>query len=178
MNNFSNHRQLWSTFAGMSLMSRNLDLIETSYQELEKIENLLFIHKIKSINDEAKKCELLVLTGNVKEAENLMIQSTFVLRAILLNVCLSNWNRALDLAVNAEAHQEDKVLVKLVVSLRKQFLRKQGIEREKIKEFIEAEDSVSSENEAFIPFDDKKIESFTQNPYDFKTSSIKIVKKK
>ena len=168
-------RRLWSTFTGLALMSRNLDLIETAYQEVERIDKVLFIQKMKAISDpNARNAEMLVLTGNLKEAEAVMINSAFILRAILLNVSTFDWRRALELAVSADDHQEEKTLIRIVLSLRKEYLEKQGIEVENMQEMIEAEDSLAEET-GFVVLEAKKLKSLTINPYEYKRSSVRIV---
>ena len=48
---------------------------------------------------EARAAEMAVMTGHYQDAENLLLQSGLVFRAVLLNIYLHQWERALDLAV-------------------------------------------------------------------------------
>ena len=42
---------------------------------------------------------MAVMTGHYQDAENLLLQSGLIFRAVLLNIYLHQWERALDLAV-------------------------------------------------------------------------------
>ena len=47
---------------------------------------------------------MAVLIGNYQDAENMLLQAGLVFRAILLNIHLHQWERALDLAVKQRTH--------------------------------------------------------------------------
>ena len=47
---------------------------------------------------------MAVLTGNYQDAENILLQAGLILRAILLNIYLHQWEKALDLAIKHKTH--------------------------------------------------------------------------
>ena len=47
---------------------------------------------------------MAVLTGNYQDAENILLQSGLTFRAILLNIHLHQWEKALDLAIKHKTH--------------------------------------------------------------------------
>ena len=76
---------------------------------------MYYIQYIKELPlKEARAAEMAVMTGHYQDAENLLLQSGLVFRAVLLNIYLHQWERALDLAV--------KVLMDNYFSRKCQFL--------------------------------------------------------
>ena len=47
---------------------------------------------------------MAVLTGNHSDAETILLQAGLTFRAVLLNIHLHRWDRALDLAVKHKTH--------------------------------------------------------------------------
>ena len=63
-------------------------------------DQVYYIQYIKELPlKEARAAEMAVMTGHYQDAENLLLQSGLVFRAVLLNIYLHQWERALDLAV-------------------------------------------------------------------------------
>ena len=63
-------------------------------------EQVYYIQYIKELPlKEARLAEMAVMTGHYQDAENLLLQSGLIFRAVLLNIYLHQWERALDLAV-------------------------------------------------------------------------------
>ena len=63
-------------------------------------EQVYYIQYIKELPlKEARAAEMAVMTGHYQDAENLLLQSGLIFRAVLLNIYLHQWERALDLAV-------------------------------------------------------------------------------
>ena len=61
---------------------------------------MYYIQYIKELPlKEARLAEMAVMTGHYQDAENLLLQSGLIFRAVLLNIYLHQWERALDLAV-------------------------------------------------------------------------------
>ena len=48
---------------------------------------------------EARNAEMAVLTGNYQDAENILLQGGLIFRAILLNIYLHQWEKAIDLGM-------------------------------------------------------------------------------
>ena len=77
-------------------------------------EQVYYIQYIKELPlKEARAAEMAVMTGHYQDAENLLLQSGLVFRAVLLNIYLHQWERALDLAV--------KVVMDTYISRKSQF---------------------------------------------------------
>lgn len=63
-------------------------------------DQVYYIQYIKEMPlKEARAAEMAVMTGHYQDAENLLLQAGLVFRAVLLNIYLHQWERALDLAV-------------------------------------------------------------------------------
>ena len=107
---------LWACLAGLAVHSKQLDTAEVAYaaiQEADKVlrclnemltvmfsEQVYYIQYIKELPlKEARAAEMAVMTGHYQDAENLLLQSGLIFRAVLLNIYLHQWERALDLAV-------------------------------------------------------------------------------
>ena len=92
---------------------------------------------------------MAVLTGNHSDAETILLQAGLTFRAILLNIHLHRWDRALDLAVKHKTHV-DTVLAYRVKHLNRcdaeetldkytQYMKEVDIDWEKIGQKVEAE---------------------------------------
>jgi len=133
-------RALWTALAGMALHARQLDIAEMAYAAVNKVDKVLYIQKIHLLKDkEAKNAEIALICGNIKEAENILIQSGFVLKAIILNLELFKWERALELALKFD---KDNKYVELVQAFRQKHLQRVGKE-ETIKKFEQLSNEVS-----------------------------------
>ena len=58
----------------------------------------LQVHYIQYIRDlpskEARNAEMAVLTGNLQDAENILLQAGLIFRAVLLNTYNHQWEKA------------------------------------------------------------------------------------
>lgn len=161
----------WSTLTGVALVNKDLDLCEVCYTEIDRVDKVNYIQKIKGMKDpSARSAEIALLSGNIKEAENILLQSGFIVRAVLLNLELFQWTRAMEVAKEAEKNTKDKTLVKLVLSFRKRFLESFN-KKEQLKSFIQAADELGEDEEIE---EWKKFDGITRNPYERRTSSVKI----
>lgn len=96
---------LWATLAAMALDAKEFEVAEIAYAAINKLHKVLFLSKIKALPvQEAVSAELELMWGNIDGAEQYFLQKGFILRAILLNLELFRWKRALQLAkkYNAE----------------------------------------------------------------------------
>ena len=92
---------------------------------------------------------MAVLTGNYQDAENILLQGGLIFRAILLNVYLHQWDKALDLAVKHKTHVDTVLAYRLKhinrfdkeEHLKKyiEYMKEVEIDWEKIASKIEAE---------------------------------------
>ena len=117
-------RALWATLAGMALHGRQLDIAEMAYSAVNRVDKVIYIQKIQNLNDKnAKNAEIALICGNIKEAESILIQNGFILRAIVLNLQLFKWERALELALK---YDKDNNFVELVQAYRQRYLDRVG----------------------------------------------------
>lgn len=114
--------QLWSSLAGLAIQHRNLEIAEIAYSSIMKVDRVMYIQQIQLIADKsAKSAEIAVICGNVKEAENILIASRYIFRAIQLNLEMYNWERALELMKN---HDKEEKYAHLIVYYRRKYLEK------------------------------------------------------
>ena len=90
---------LWATLAAMALEAKEFAIAEIAYAAINKLDKVLYLSKIKALPfPEASSAELELMSGNITDAELSFLQKGFVFRAILLNLELFQWKRALELA--------------------------------------------------------------------------------
>ncbi|KAK8779293.1 hypothetical protein V5799_019367 [Amblyomma americanum] len=108
---------LWGCLAAMALGARELNTAEAAYAAIDEVDKVLYLQYIKSQqSSEVRAAELALLCGNQKEAENILLQNKLWFRAIMMNISLHEWERALNLAVKYNTHI-DTVLGHRVLSL-------------------------------------------------------------
>jgi intraflagellar transport protein 80 len=96
---------LWACLAGMATQARHLDTAEAAYSAIQEADKVHYIQYIRELPlKEARDAEMAVLTGNYQDAENILLQAGLTFRAILLNIYLHQWDRALDLAIKHKTH--------------------------------------------------------------------------
>ena len=84
--------------AAMATHSKQLETAEVAYSAINEADKVHYIQYIKELpSKEARNAEMAVLTGNYQDAENILLQGGLIFRAILLNVYLHQWEKALDL---------------------------------------------------------------------------------
>ena len=72
--------------------------LQVAYSAINEADKVHYIQYIKELpSKEARNAEMAVLTGNYQDAENILLQGGLIFRAILLNVYLHQWEKALDL---------------------------------------------------------------------------------
>lgn len=90
---------LWATLSVMTLEAKEFQTAEIAYAAINKLDKVLYLNRIKSLpHQDAVTAELEILCGNLKGAEQFLIQKGFVLKVILLNLELHQWSKALKLA--------------------------------------------------------------------------------
>uniref|UniRef100_T1JXD2 Uncharacterized protein n=1 Tax=Tetranychus urticae TaxID=32264 RepID=T1JXD2_TETUR len=114
---------LWASLAGMALNGHNLEIAEYAYSAIEKVDKVLYIQRIQKLVDSAaRNAEIALLCGNIQEAENILIASKFILRAILINLEVYNWDRACDLR-NKYDHKE-RIYGNVILFYRQRYLER------------------------------------------------------
>ncbi|KAJ9601816.1 hypothetical protein L9F63_000044 [Diploptera punctata] len=94
-----------------------IDPAEEAYAAIDEMDKVTYLQYIKTIPVQAvQMAEMAMFGGNIYDAETILLQNGLVFRAILTNVQLHKWNRALELAVKHKTH------VDTVLFLRKNYL--------------------------------------------------------
>ena len=102
--------QLWATLAGTAAYGKQLSTAHVAYSAINEAEKVELLSAVaESQGKELRAAELALSKGAWREAEGLLLQAGLVARAIMLNISLYRWNRALELAVKHK-QQVDTVL--------------------------------------------------------------------
>ncbi|XP_069752879.1 intraflagellar transport protein 80 homolog isoform X2 [Narcine bancroftii] len=114
---FVKEQTMWSCLAAMAIAHKDLMTAEVAYAAIGEIDKVQYINMIKDLpSKESRMAHWLLFTGNVQDAEGILIQSGFIYQAIQININLYNWDRALELAVKYRTH------VDTVLAYRNKFL--------------------------------------------------------
>ncbi|KRX22523.1 Intraflagellar transport protein 80 -like protein [Trichinella nelsoni] len=129
--------ELWATLAVESTLKKKLDVAVIAYAKLNEVEKVSFINDILSnpSRDWLNEAHTTLLLGDVTKAEQMLLQKRSFLNAIMLNVHLNRWPRALDIAL------KNKVYVDVVAGLRQKYLEEEN-KPETINSFLQLEDTV------------------------------------
>mmetsp|Transcript_12473 Transcript_12473/g.33372 ORF Transcript_12473/g.33372 Transcript_12473/m.33372 type:complete len:742 (-) Transcript_12473:178-2403(-) len=129
---FVKDEQLWAQLAGMSIALKELNTAEVAYAAVDEVDNVQYINYVKKIpTPEGRNAALLAYAGKVKEAENILLQAGLTYRAIMMNLDLHRWQRALELALQNKSH------IDTVLYHRESYLRRTEA-KETQQSFIEA----------------------------------------
>ena len=105
MHRFVKDDTLWACLAAMATHAKHLETAEVAYSAIMEADKVHYIQYIKDLPlKELRNAEMSVLTGNHNDAETILLQGGLTFRAILLNIHLHRWERALDLAVKHKTH--------------------------------------------------------------------------
>ena len=86
---------MWACLAAMATKAKNLIIAEEAYAAIDEMDKVEYIQHIKAIpNRTVQMAEMILMTGNIEEAESLLLQNGLVFRAIMANIHLHNWNRS------------------------------------------------------------------------------------
>ncbi|XP_071949361.1 intraflagellar transport protein 80 homolog [Antedon mediterranea] len=108
---------LWACMATMAAYAKDLSTAEVAYAAIDEADKVQYILHIKEIPlKEARNAEMALFCGNAQDAEGILLQANLVFRAIMMNINLYNWDRALELAVKNKTH------VDTVLAHRQKFL--------------------------------------------------------
>ncbi|XP_068216977.1 intraflagellar transport protein 80 homolog [Palaemon carinicauda] len=127
---------VWGCLAAMATASKELDTAEVAYAAIDEADKVEYIHHIKEIPvKEARVAEMALLGGHVSDAEATLLQSGLFFRAIMLNLSLYHFDRALQLAIKHKTH------VDTVMAFRKHYLARFD-KKETSKLFLQYEKQV------------------------------------
>ncbi|XP_054838571.1 intraflagellar transport protein 80 homolog isoform X4 [Eublepharis macularius] len=114
---FVKDQTLWACLAAMAVASKDMDTAEIAYASIGEIDKVKYIGSIKDLpSKESKLAHILLFSGNIQDAEMLLLQAGLIYQAIQVNINLYNWERALELAMKHKTH------VDTVLAYRQKFL--------------------------------------------------------
>ncbi|KAB0356811.1 hypothetical protein FD754_000967 [Muntiacus muntjak] len=118
---FVKEQTTWACLAAMAVANRDMTTAEIAYAAIGEIDKVQYINSIKNLpSKESKMAHILMFSGNIQEAETVLLQAGLVYQAIQININLYNWERALELAVKYKTH------VDTVLAYRQKFLETFG----------------------------------------------------
>ncbi|XP_036707632.1 intraflagellar transport protein 80 homolog isoform X2 [Balaenoptera musculus] len=118
---FVKEQTMWACLAAMAVANRDMTTAEIAYAAIGEIDKVQYINSIKNLpSKESKMAHILMFSGNIQEAEMVLLQAGLVYQAIQININLYNWERALELAVKYKTH------VDTVLAYRQKFLETFG----------------------------------------------------
>ncbi|KAI9560861.1 hypothetical protein GHT06_011815 [Daphnia sinensis] len=122
---------LWVCLAAMAVHYKQLDAAQVAFAALRETDKILYIDAIKKMNNVAMiKAETALLQNGRTEAETILLQAGLPLKAIMLNLQLFQFEKALELAVKHDSN------IDVVVAYRRKYLEQFGW-TETIPRFIE-----------------------------------------
>uniref|UniRef100_A0A8C6VHX1 Intraflagellar transport 80 n=1 Tax=Naja naja TaxID=35670 RepID=A0A8C6VHX1_NAJNA len=114
---FVKDQTLWACLAAMAIANKEMNTAEIAYASVGEIDKVQYISSIKDLpSKESRMAHILLFSGNVQDAETLLLQAGLIYQAIQVNINLYNWERALELAVKHKTH------VDTVLAYRQKFL--------------------------------------------------------
>ncbi|CAJ0606800.1 unnamed protein product [Cylicocyclus nassatus] len=113
----------WAMLAGLATAAQNTYAAEIAYGALEEAEKVQMLAEARTHpNKEVRSAMMVLLAGKVPEADNLLEKGGNIYRAVMLNIIMMRWSRALDIAVKHNAYLE------VVMGYRQRYLEKLGRE--------------------------------------------------
>ncbi|KAH0624120.1 hypothetical protein JD844_007514 [Phrynosoma platyrhinos] len=114
---FVKDQTLWACLAAMAVANKDMNTAEVAYASVGEIDKVQYISSIKDLpSKESRLAHILLFSGNIQDAETLLLQAGLIYQAIQVNINLYNWERALELAVKHKTH------VDTVLAYRQKFL--------------------------------------------------------
>nr|XP_032620704.1 intraflagellar transport protein 80 homolog isoform X1 [Chelonoidis abingdonii]XP_032620705.1 intraflagellar transport protein 80 homolog isoform X1 [Chelonoidis abingdonii] len=122
---------MWACLAAMAVANKDMTTAEIAYASIGDIDKVQYINSIKELpSKESRMAHILLFSGNIQDAEMLLLQAGLIYQAIQVNINLYNWDRALELAVKHKTH------VDTVLGYRQKFLEDFG-KKETSKRFLQ-----------------------------------------
>ncbi|KAG8136102.1 putative Intraflagellar transport protein [Naja naja] len=124
---FVKDQTLWACLAAMAIANKEMNTAEIAYASVGEIDKVQYISSIKDLpSKESRMAHILLFSGNVQDAETLLLQAGLIYQAIQVNINLYNWERALELAVKHKTHVDtldvnwDKIKAKIELEISKE----------------------------------------------------------
>ncbi|XP_074924532.1 intraflagellar transport protein 80 homolog [Chelonoidis abingdonii] len=128
---FVKDQTMWACLAAMAVANKDMTTAEIAYASIGDIDKVQYINSIKELpSKESRMAHILLFSGNIQDAEMLLLQAGLIYQAIQVNINLYNWDRALELAVKHKTH------VDTVLGYRQKFLEDFG-KKETSKRFLQ-----------------------------------------
>ncbi|XP_034637200.1 intraflagellar transport protein 80 homolog isoform X2 [Trachemys scripta elegans] len=128
---FVKDQTMWACLAAMAVANKDMTTAEIAYASIGDIDKVQYINSIKELpSKESRMAHILLFSGNIQDAEMLLLQAGLIYQAIQVNINLYNWDRALELAVKHKTH------VDTVLGYRQKFLEDFG-KKETNKRFLQ-----------------------------------------
>uniref|UniRef100_A0A915Q7B6 Intraflagellar transport protein 80 homolog n=1 Tax=Setaria digitata TaxID=48799 RepID=A0A915Q7B6_9BILA len=127
---------LWGMLAVMAADAKNFYAAEIAYSVLDEVEKVKFLSHLRA--EQSKDIRLAMMTAftrNFKDADALLVQNGYFFRAIMLNISLFRWDRALELAIKHKMHLET------VIGYRQKYLEETG-RKETDRNFLQYQSEV------------------------------------
>ncbi|KAK7820931.1 hypothetical protein U0070_025989 [Myodes glareolus] len=91
---FVKEQSMWACLAAMAVANRDMITAEIAYAAIGEIDKVRYINAIKDLpSKESKMAHILMFSGNIQEAETLLLQAGLIYQAIQINIDLYNWER-------------------------------------------------------------------------------------
>ncbi|CAK5051700.1 unnamed protein product [Meloidogyne enterolobii] len=119
---------LWATLAGLALAEKSFTIAEICYGQLKEVciaEKLLSLAELRSQpNPQLRSFQIALFGGRLREAESALLKSGHFFRAIMLNLSVFRFERALELALNSSERQTNgnKEHLDTVIGYRQRYL--------------------------------------------------------
>ncbi|KAL7072197.1 hypothetical protein ACQ4LE_008505 [Meloidogyne hapla] len=116
---------LWATLAGLALAEKSFTIAEICYGQLKEAEKLLSLGELRSQpNPQMRSFQIALFGSRLREAETALLKSGHFFRAIMLNLSVFRFERALELALNSSESQNigNKEHLDTVIGYRQRYL--------------------------------------------------------
>eukprot|EP00466_Bigelowiella_natans_P016493 jgi/Bigna1/37415/e_gw1.19.155.1 len=98
---FAKKTVLWACLAAVAMGRRQLEIAAVAFAALDEVDKLDCVQNIISIpSSEGQRAELLLYQRRPDAAEQVLVSANLIYRAIMLNIRIFRWRRALELASN------------------------------------------------------------------------------
>ncbi|MBN3274091.1 IFT80 protein, partial [Polyodon spathula] len=102
---FVKEQTLWACLAAMAIAKKELTTAAVAYAAIGEIDKVQYINAIKDLpSKESSMAHMMLFSGNVQDAEGILLQAGLIYQAIQVHINLYNWDRALELAVKHKTH--------------------------------------------------------------------------
>ncbi|XP_069474564.1 intraflagellar transport protein 80 homolog isoform X1 [Ambystoma mexicanum] len=136
---FVKDQTLWACLAAMAVASKDMTTAEVAYASIGEVDKVQYINAIKDLpSKESRMANTLLFSGNIPDAETVLLQAGLIYQAIQININLYNWERALELAVKHKTH------VDTVLAYRQKYLEDFN-KKETNKRFLQYAEGVEVE---------------------------------